>query len=312
MNIYLINAFSYRILDEEVKKIVKDNEYLTMNLNKLSLKEVLQEASYYSFSNDLKYIMVTNSSIFGSSKTEDKSIDDLINYMNNPNKNTILIFTTTTGIDLRKKIVKLIKDKYKLINILPLDRRSLIDKIKKDVETNGYSIEYEVINYLINNSYDSYDVIYNELDKIYLYYNKPCRIQLKDVENIVGSALDNNNFHFVSAVIDKDLAKSLKLFKDLKVYKVESVVLINLLAREYRLMYYLKKYHKDGLSKQSICNNLNLQEWQLNKLYNNSLKYSEDELKDNLKTLADADLGIKSGKLDKDVALVSFLINACE
>ena len=312
MNIYLINAFSYRILDEEVKKIVKDNEYLTMNLNKLSLKEVLQEASYYSFSNDLKYIVVTNSSIFGSSKTEDKSIDDLINYMNNPNKNTILIFTTTTGIDLRKKIVKLIKDKYKLINILPLDRRSLIDKIKKDVETNGYSIEYEVINYLINNSYDSYDVIYNELDKIYLYYNKPCRIQLKDVENIVGSALDNNNFHFVSAVIDKDLAKSLKLFKDLKVYKVESVVLINLLAREYRLMYYLKKYQKDGLSKQSICNNLNLQEWQLNKLYNNSLKYSEDELKDNLKTLADADLGIKSGKLDKDVALVSFLINACE
>ena len=38
-----------------------------------------------------------------------------------------------------------------------------------------------------------------------LYYNFPCRIKYADVEKIVGVELDSNNFHFVSAVIDKKL-----------------------------------------------------------------------------------------------------------
>ena len=312
MNIYLISAFSYRLIDDEVKKIVKNNNYLTMNLNRITIPEVLQEASYYSIDNNKKYIVVSNAYLFGNVKTDDKYIDELINYLNNPNPNTVLIFTTLNGIDLRKKITKIIKDKYKLINILPMDRKSLFDFVKKEVQNNKYSIDYDSISYLINNSYDNIDIILKELDKIYLYYNKPCKIVLKDIEKIVGSALDNNNFHFVSSVIDKNLDKSLSLFKDLKVYKVEPVVLINLLAREYRLMYYLKKYQKRRLSMKDICIKLNLQEWQVNKLYNNSLKYSEEELKDNLKTLANIDLGIKSGKLDKDIALISFMIEACE
>lgn len=312
MNIYIISAFSYRIIDDEVKKIVKNNNYLTMNLNRITIPEVLQEASYYSIDSDKKYIVVSNAYLFGNVKTDDKYIDELINYLNNPNPNTILIFTTLNGIDLRKKITKIIKDKYKLINILPMDRKTLFDFIKKEVEKNKYIIDYDSINYLINNSYDNLDIILNELDKIYLYYNKPCKILLEDIEKIVGSAMDNNNFHFVSSVIEKNLSKSLYLFKDLKVYKVEPIVLINLLAREYRLMYYLKKYQKNRLSMKDICIKLNLQEWQVNKLYNNSLKYREKELKDNLKTLANIDLGIKSGKLDKDIALISFMIEACE
>ena len=56
---------------------------------------------------------------------------------------------------------------------------------------------------------------------------------------------------------------------------------------------------------------MNLQEWQVNKLYANSLKYSEKEILETIHNLADLDIGIKTGRLDKDVALMTFLIKVC-
>ena len=168
----------------------------------------------------------------------------------------------------------------------------------------------ESINYIISNT-SSLDEIYNELDKIFLFYNKPSLIKINDVKNIVGSIIDNNNFHFVSAVIDKDLKKALKLLQNLKVYKVEPLTLIVLLAREYRNMFYLRKYQSQNLTSWEIGKRMNLQEWQVNKLYANSLKYSEKEILETIHNLADLDIGIKTGRLDKDVALMTFLIKVC-
>ena len=127
----------------------------------------------------------------------------------------------------------------------------------------------------------------------------------------MGSLVDNNNFHFVAAVIAKNLQTSLKILANLKVYKVEPLALIILLAREYRQMYYLKRYQANHRPLNEICKAMNLQDWQVNKLYNNSLNYQESELLANIRALADLDIGIKTGKYDKDVALMSFLITVC-
>ena len=43
MNIYLISNESFRLINDEIKKIVKDNSYEIFNLNKSSIKEVIEE-----------------------------------------------------------------------------------------------------------------------------------------------------------------------------------------------------------------------------------------------------------------------------
>lgn len=310
MNIYLISAPSYHLINDEIKKIVKDKNYISFNLNSVSIDDLLKEASYFGLGEDEKIIVVRNASIFTSSKSSEADTDKLMKYLNNPPMGTTIIFTTLNPIDSRKKCTKIIKDKYHLINILPFKWKDNERAIIKYCEENKYSIENEAINYLINNT-NNLDSIYQELDKIFLYYNKPTKILYKDIKNIVGSIIDNNNFHFVDAVIAKDLNTSLRLLQNLKVYKVEPLSLIILLAREYRLMYYLKQYQKNHLATSAICKELNLQDWQVNKLYTSSVAYTENELLDNLRKLADLDLGIKTGQFDKDAALMSFLVTVC-
>lgn len=311
MNIYLISNESYRLIKKEIKKIVKNNNFEIFNMNKSSIKEILEEASYFSLDNNQKYLVVTNADVFSADKVNDTTTDSLLNYFNNPNSNTILIFTTQKPLDSRKKIVKELKNKYKVINNAKMDKKAINALLTNYVKENEFSIDWETINYIINNCYNNIDIMFNELDKIMLYYNFPCRIKYQDVVAIVGTELDNNNFHFVSAVVEKKLDEALKLLNSLKIYKVDSNVLATLLAREYRLMYYVKKMYQNKISLSEICSNLSLADWQVNKLYNNGIHYSESELLKNLVDLCNIDMNIKKGIWDKDIALYGFLLDAC-
>ena len=286
MNIYLISNESYRLIAEEIKKIVKENTYKIFNLNKSSIEEIIEEANYFSLDGNSKYLVVSNADIFSSDKSDDNTTNLVLKYLENPNFNTILIFTTQKPIDTRKKIVKEIKTKYKVINNSKMDRKSLNEFLNNYVKQKEFNIDYQTINYIINNSYGNLDIMLNELDKVMLYYNVSCHIKYADVERIVGVELDSNNFHFVSAVVDKKLDEAIKILNGLKIYKVDSTILVSLLAREYRLMFYVKKMYQSRMSLIEICNNLNLADWQVNKLYNNCLHYSENELATNIVNLA--------------------------
>ena len=311
MNIYLISNESYRLINKEIKKIVKNNNFEIFNMNKSSIKEILEEASYFSLDNNQKYLVVTNADVFSADKVNDTTTDSLLNYFNNPNPNTILIFTTQKPLDSRKKIVKELKNKYKVINNAKMDKKTINSLLTNYVKEQDFDMDWETVNYIINNCYSNIDIMFNELDKIMLYYNFPCRIKYQDVVAIVGTELDNNNFHFVSAVVEKKLDEALKLLNSLKIYKVDSNVLATLLAREYRLMYYVKKMYQNKISLSEICSNLSLADWQVNKLYNNGIHYSESELLKNLVDLCNIDMNIKKGFWDKDIALYGFLLDAC-
>lgn len=307
---YLISAESYRLIDDEIKKIVKNNNYLTFNANKCSVKEIIEEASYFSLDGTQKIMVVSNANFFDKEKISDADNDLLSKYLINPIKTTTIIFTTQNGIDSRKKIVKAIKDNGSIINIPKLDKRNLNTTLTNYLKNYNYKIDYKTVNYIMDNSFNNLDIMLNELDKIMLYYNFPCTIKYADVVSIVGEEKTSNNFAFVSSVIDKNLKDALKILKSLKVYKVEPTVLISLLAREYRLMYYVKNlYNKKSM--QELMSYLQLADWQVNKLYTNSSKYSNKELLDYLVKLCNIDINIKKGYIDKDISLYGFLMDAC-
>lgn len=307
---YLISAESYRIIDDEIKKIVKDNNYILFNANRCTIKEVVEEASYFSLDDNKKWIVVSNADFLGTGKISESDNELLSKYLENSNETTNIIFTTLNGIDLRKKIVKSIKNKGSIVNIPKMDKRNINSTLTSYLKNYDYGIDYKTLNYIMDNSYNNLDIMFNELDKIMIYYGFPCTIKYNDVLNIVGEEKTNNNFAFVNAVIEKNLKLSLKILKSLKIYKVEPTVLVSLLAREYRLMYYVKNLY-NKMSMNDIMSYLSLADWQINKFYTNSSKYSNKELLGNLVKLCDIDLNIKKGIYDKDISLYGFLMDAC-
>ena len=95
----------------------------------------------------------------------------LLQYLENPNTNTILIFTVYGKPASKKKIVKIIKDRYSYIEIADFKPAELISRADNLLKEDGYKASKEVLQYIISNCLNNYDLIVNEIDKIKLYYS---------------------------------------------------------------------------------------------------------------------------------------------
>ncbi len=306
---YLIYGESFRLIAEEIDKIIKDStNIVSMDLSVHTLEDVIREATYVSMFEEKKYIIVRNATFFTSAKEKSEDLDILFSYMENPIPLTTIIFTAYDKIDLRKKITKTFSEKYKMISVENLSSQDLMTKVRDLAFHSKYKISNETLQFILQSCQNNYDLIYNEMQKIFLYYMEPQTIQLEDVKQILSRTLTDNNFRFIEAVVTKDAKKALSILNDLTVLKVDPIALILLLAREYRLMYSVKCLMGTGYPKKTVCKELGLQDWQIDKLLRNTSNYYQDDLATYIKKLANIDYKIKSGNMDKFLALKTFLL----
>ncbi len=312
MKIYLISGESYLLINEAINDIVKSSKNITtFDLNIDTLDMVMVEAGYVNMFQEEKYIIVKNANFFGTGKISEKMTDLLMNYLNNPNSLSVLIFVTNEKVDMRKKITKIIKDKYTLKVIPNLKFYEIEDRLKAYFNKYDFKIDEEAVKYIVSNNLNNYDLVMNEAKKIMLYYDEAGYISYQDVVNLASKTLNSNNFSFVDAVVDNDLENSLKLFKDLKTLKTDPSILIALLARDFRLMLNIKLLQERGIREYNIMNELGLMDWQLEKYLKKAFPYKIKELETIMKKIANLDLDIKRGKIDRFMGLELFILDIC-
>ncbi len=304
MNIYLITSTSNRLIEREIKKIVENNNYVFFNMAKDSFDAFFEEIGYSFFLDETKYVVVKN---LLSNIDEEKS-DKLLKYLSNPNEKNIIVFIEEK-VDARKKIIKTIKKNFKMIDLF-VDYKNIYGIVNDYIKLNKFNYDYDLTKYLVNNFGLNIDLIFNELDKVFLFYEgENIKLGIENIKKIISTPLNSNNFKFVEVTVNKDYALAQKYLEDLKSFKVEETSLIVLLAREYRIISYVKTYLNRKLSKKEIEVNLKLQDWQVDKYYNYSLKYSDSEINSILKKLAEYDLKIKTGALNKESAIQLILFD---
>ena len=317
-NIYLISSSSFRLVDDEIKRVIGDNNYTSYDFNNIELDEILEEAAYISLFLEKKYMVVRNASIFCSSKSKDKESkksskdsEKLLNYLEEPNPNTIIIFIINGKVDSKKIIVIIIKDKYNLIEIRELKPKEIITLSDKNLKKDGYKSDYDTLAYIVNCCHNNYDLVYNELAKIKLYYGSNKVVKFDDVTNIVSRNILDNNFKFIDAIVGKNIKEAFKYYDDFMIQKVEPIMILSMLAKEYRNILLVKKMI-NRYSKRELMQQLGINyDFQMDKLINNSYSYKEEKLEEILVYLCDLDYKIKSGKVSNKLGLQLFILKCC-
>lgn len=311
MKIYLIISDSKKILEEQIEEIIKKStNRVTYRYPESSITDILEEASYVSLFEEEKFLIVKNADFFGKGKISEKDTEKLLQYLENPYPMTTMIFTTYEDLDKRKSITKKIEEIGTIYVKKAPKNYDLFLEIKK--EMGKYKVEDATVRYIIEACLNNYDFIYNEIEKLSLLYKKGESIKLSELKKIIVPNVNDNVFKFIDAVIMKDSYQAFRLLEDFLVIKTDVLQLMNLLAREYRLMYYYKILEKKCFSKMEMLKELKLQDWQLEKIRKESSFYHQDDLKDALVSLAHLDKEIKSGAKEKNIAFESFLLNQFE
>ena len=304
-NLYFIETDKFELLDIKVNEILKENDLsrdnlITYDMEEVNIADAIIDLDTYSLFNERKVVLCKNATFLSSGKSEiNHNVELLEKYLNNPNPNNILIIGTNKS-DGKKNIVKLIKEKCKIIEVT-------IDLVKYIKEyTKGYKIEDEVIRYLIINTSEDISNITNELDKLMALTDDEKVITKKDIDLIVVKRIDSNIFDLIDAIISKNKEKSLKIYNEMINYGEDIFKIFVSLSNQIRLIYQVKTL-KD-LSNEEIADKLKLKNVkQVAAIRYKIDKYTSNELVGYLHKLSIMDEDLKLGKSIDIIVFPTFI-----
>lgn len=304
---YLLYGESYQT-EKEIDNIIKSNNIDSINISKYDMdaynyKDILLDMESSSLFEDKKIVIINNASIFTAAKTGvDSSIFE--EYLSSPNPNTISIFIVNGNLDERKKTTKLIRKngivKEFVVSNNPIEiLNNLLEDYKMDINTKNKFIS------LVGN--DIYRIS-NEIDKLKLYKAEDKNITLEDVILLTTNNIDADLFKLMDAIIDNDIASSIEYYHDMLLYNTEPIQIIVALANKYRLMYQVKRLFKKGYTEGDIAKELKQNPKYIFVINKISKNYDDNYLLRQLKSLANLDYEIKSGKIDATLGLELFIL----
>jgi DNA polymerase-3 subunit delta len=317
-NIYLLYGEEKQLIEDKINNIIDECKTINNEVDIIKydfmenlLDYVLTDASMPSLLSSIKIIIGNNAFFLTSNlkKTDfDHNVDNLIRYTNNPNPDTILILITDSSLDERKKVVKELRNKACVLEFKKVNYPNLINMVEDKLTKAGYKIDRASIRQLLERVGDNLLNINNEIDKLMLYKLEDKVITEEDILALVPRTIDENVFDLIEAVVDKNNNKIFRIYHDLLNYGEEPIKIIVLLANQFRIIYQTKVLYQKGYTEKDIAGRLGIHPYRIKLAYEKGKLFEENTLLDYLNKLADLDIAIKTGQIDKNIGLELFLL----
>lgn len=310
MNTYLIYGNDYGLIKREIDKLTNGvSDVVKYDLSTDKIDELLDDASCMSLFGDKKVLVGENALFLTTTSTSiNHNLDYLTNYLNDDNHENIVILSVLTDkLDERKKIVKLLKEKSKVIYKELIDNKDLPSFIINEFNNEGYKIDYKTANYFVNYVGKNVDILLSEINKMIIFKDNDKNITINDIDEISSKAINDNVFDLSDAIMKKDFKRMYDCYNDLIILKEEPIKIIAMLGNQFNLVYQCKLLSSKGLSEKEIATSLSVHPYRVKLAIETD--YMISELKDILIKLHNLDFEIKSGKVDKNVGFDNFLLH---
>jgi DNA polymerase III, delta subunit len=312
--IYVLFGLEKYLIDKKIKEIIKENNISehsisNYNLENTLLGDIIDDVNMPDMFSEKKLVLVDNTYIFTGTNIKtapEHNLDTLIKYLDNKNNETILIFKVNNEkLDVRKKIVKLIKEKTITLEFNKV--LNINDFAKENFE--NYKIEYSTISYLITRVGYDLNNLANEIEKLKLYKFEDKKITKEDIDNLTIKNIDLNIFTFIDDIIAKRKEKAYETYKEIIKMGEEPIAINVMLANQFRIMLKSKELQMRGYSEKAIADCLDIHPFRVKKALEKTNLYSNEILEEHLNSLCENDINIKTGKIDKYLALEIFILS---
>jgi DNA polymerase-3 subunit delta len=184
-----------------------------------------------------------------------------------------------------------------------LNKPQLSQWIERRVTGAGGSIAPQALALLIRFVGNDLWTMSGEVDKL-TQFTAGRRIEEADIKAVVSDAQEANVFAMVDAVMESRLGVAQELLQQQFRQGAAPAQLLIMLARLVRIIFQVKDMRDRGKTRVDIQHKLGLNsDFLLRKAWDQADKYSMARLREVFHKLLEADLSIKTGKLDGEIAL---------
>ena len=309
MNTYIIESTDYIVINTRIKDILNKNKLTSDMIIKYDLLETpisvaIEDLDTYNFLSSNKVVVCDNAYFLTSSKPKGAvahNEEELERYLNNPSSDNILILICDK-LDTRKKLVKLVDKDFILGGEVSIE-----DLIKERLD--GFKMDFKTIRYLIDYCDNDNERILNELEKLKCLKLEEKIITVEDIDEAVIKFNSDNVFDLIDAIVSKNKKKAYLLTQEL-INKGEDInKIIVMVSDQFRLMYHVKCFLKEGHSKEEIASILKIHPYRVKLAIEKGYNYSSKVLLTNLEYFFDLDYMIKSGNNNPKLCFELFLAN---
>lgn len=200
-----------------------------------------------------------------------------------------------------------------LVRKFPLLKPTELRKwIEKRVAEQGGSISTEAVTLLVRLVGSNLWVMAGEIDKL-LLYTAGRRIEGKDAETVVSYTQQDSVFAMVDAIVGFKARLAERLLQQLLQRGATPAYLLVMLGRQIRRIVRAKEMASQREPEAEIGNKLGItSEYTVRKTLEQAAQYSLPRLKQIYRRLLEADLSIKTGRYDGELALTILIAELCQ
>ena len=238
----------------------------------------------------------------------EKELETITNYIQNPNNQSILIFSATTP-EESSALVKLLKKNCKTYQFDRLDRPQLNGFIEKRFRAAGVTIERSVLRYLVDETgYFNRDTEYtlynleNDIKKI-VSYNSSGLISVEDVDSTLKGDLETFAFDFLDAVTSGKKDTAFRMLNNILGSGGEVFSVLGLLVNQFELLLEVKELSEETRDTQKMADILKINHYRVKKGLSFADRFEKKKIIDILSQLYEVDRNIKTGMIEQNLAL---------
>ncbi|WP_035345714.1 DNA polymerase III subunit delta [Alkalihalobacillus hemicellulosilyticus] len=320
--VYFMYGLQSFLMEDIIQAIIRqqvgssdDPNVITYNVQETLIDLVIEEAETVPFFGGNK-VVIAKDCLFVTSAKQDTKLDHnlkvLEQYLENPVPETVLIICAPyEKLDERKKLTKRLK-KQTVVDCSPFDLKMTEQWLEEQVKAKGVSFVGQAKERLVERVGIQLLQLSSEIEKLTLYVGEQGEITEGVVDLLVARSLEQDVFALIEYAVTRRVDRALIIYHDLLKLKEEPLKILALIARQIRIYYQVKEMLKKSFSQGEIASQLKLHPYVVKLASKQIRRFTEGFLLQMLEAIADVDYAIKTGKMDKVLAVELLLMKFSE
>lgn len=304
---FLLEEIEQMIIQQAVEEASRSFNVSRFDMAESPVDAAVEEVEVLPFIGERRVVIIENP-IFLTGKNDKSKIEHnlakLEQYIGHPSPTSIMIFAADyEKLDQRKKLVKKLKESGEVLAFSSLNEEAIYDLLRDRAERESVVFTKEAHERLMQFIGADLFHLTSEVDKMVLYAGENGKIDAEVVDLLSAKTLEANVFALIDKVAGNRMDEGFSILHDLYKQNEEPIKLLALVARQFRIIFQVKEWLGEGYSQPQISKQLKLHPYAVKVAATQAKSLQSKQLLEMLNECVEADFAMKTGKMDKHLAL---------
>ena len=302
---YLKNTYEKKLISSIISEDLKMMNFDIFEGKNTNVSQIIDACDTMPFMSPYRLVVLKNTGLIIEGRKNDSSL--LEQYLSSLPKTTIIIFIEDK-IDKKLKLFKTISKIGSVHQMNMSSENELVNWILNVFKDNNKDISTKEALYMIRNIGFNMEILLNEINKLISFKNNNDKITINDIDTICTKSVESKIFDLINFMANKNMQNAISIYKNLLVNKTSPFIILNMIARQFRIILQVKYLYNKGYNINSISSELGLRDFIVKEAFKQSKNFSIKVLLQALNECLSTDENIKTGKMLDELAVELLII----